>query len=178
MLMELEEGNRVAEPGIWSGGGRVDRSVSRGWFECSIKGRTIGKMKYLCGAGSQPAVASPGGILALVLGLLCLPLHAADPDWPSVEKHALDLLQKYIRIASVNPPAKTVEAAALIKAELEAAGFTPKLYTSGAQGQTNIVVRLPGRDRSKKPLLLAQPFRRGAGGCEGLGGDRSVRRCH
>jgi acetylornithine deacetylase/succinyl-diaminopimelate desuccinylase-like protein len=90
----------------------------------------------------------------LLAMFLCAPLWAAEPDWPAVEKHALDLLQKYVRIASVNPPANTAEAAALIKGELEAAGFAPKLYTSGPNGQTNLIVRLPGRDRSKKPLLL------------------------
>jgi len=89
--------------------------------------------------------------------MLCLwgaTLWAGEPDWPAVEKHALDLLQKYVRIASVNPPANTAEAAALIRGELEAAGFEPKLYTSGPNGQTNLIVRLAGRDRSKKPLLL------------------------
>lgn len=89
---------------------------------------------------------------------LCVPLWAAEPDWPSVEKHALDLLQKYVRIASIDPPANTAEAAALIKGEFEAAGFAPKLYTSGPDGQTNLIVRLPGRDRSKKPLLLLNHF--------------------
>jgi acetylornithine deacetylase/succinyl-diaminopimelate desuccinylase-like protein len=91
--------------------------------------------------------------IALAL-CLSISLRAAEPNWPSVEQHALDLLQKYARIASVNPPANTTEAAALIKAELEAAGLTPKLYISGPDGQTNLIVRLPGRDRSKKPLLL------------------------
>ena len=89
-----------------------------------------------------------------LLCMLCSCLRAADPDWPVVEKHALDLLETYVRIASVNPPANTAEAAALIKRELDAAGFTTKLYTSGPNGQTNLIVRLPGRDRSKKPLLL------------------------
>lgn len=93
-----------------------------------------------------------------MLWLLCSPLFAAEPDWPNVEKHALDLLQKYVRIASVNPPANTTEAAALIRGELEAAGFTPKLYISGPLGQTNMIARLPGRDRSKKPLLLLNHF--------------------
>jgi acetylornithine deacetylase/succinyl-diaminopimelate desuccinylase-like protein len=85
-------------------------------------------------------------------------LSAADPDWPAVEKHALELLQTYVRIASVDPPANTVAAAALIKGELEAAGFSPKLYTSGPDGQTNLIVRMAGRDRSKKPLLLLNHF--------------------
>ena len=90
--------------------------------------------------------------------LLWLPLSAADPDWPAVEKHALELLQTYVRIASVDPPANTVAAAALIKGELEAAGFSPKLYSSGPDGQTNLIVRMAGRDRSKKPLLLLNHF--------------------
>ncbi|HVO99401.1 MAG TPA: M20/M25/M40 family metallo-hydrolase [Bryobacteraceae bacterium] len=90
--------------------------------------------------------------------LFCVPLLAAEPDWPAVERHALDLLQRYVRMATVDPPANTAAAAALIKAELEAAGFTPKLYTSGPDGQTNLIVRLPGRDRTKKPLLLLNHF--------------------
>ena len=110
-----------------------------------------------CRAGYQPAAAFRGGFLTFFL-IFCTPLQAAEPDWPTVEKHALDLLQKYVRIASVNPPANTTGAAALIKAELESAGFTPKLYTSGPQGQTNLIVRFPGRDRSKKPLLLLNHF--------------------
>ena len=85
---------------------------------------------------------------------MCAAAWAAEPDWDAVEQHALDLLQRYVRIASVNPPADTRAAAALLQAELEAAGLEPKLYASGPEGQTNLVVRLAGRDRSKKPLLL------------------------
>lgn len=79
---------------------------------------------------------------------------AAEPQWPQVEQHALELLQQYVRIQSVNPPANTAAAAALLKAELQRNGFAPVLYTSGAGGQTNLVVRLKGRDSSRKPLLL------------------------
>ena len=81
-------------------------------------------------------------------------LSAAEPDWPRVEQHALELLQQYIRIQSVDPPANTAAAAAFLKAELERNGLIPKIYTSGPDGQTNLVVRLKGRDSSKKPLLL------------------------
>jgi acetylornithine deacetylase/succinyl-diaminopimelate desuccinylase-like protein len=91
--------------------------------------------------------------------LVCLPFAAAaEPDWPRIEQHALQLLQMYVRIASVNPPADTRAAAALFKSELEKHGLTPKLYESGPNGQTDLVVRLPGRDRSKKPLLLMNHF--------------------
>jgi len=91
--------------------------------------------------------------------LLCVLLlgvsgFAAEPDWPQVEKHAVEFLQQYVRIATVNPPADTAPAAALVQAELEKNGLAPKLYHSGPGGQTNLVVRLKGRDSSKKPLLL------------------------
>jgi acetylornithine deacetylase/succinyl-diaminopimelate desuccinylase-like protein len=72
----------------------------------------------------------------------------------AIGKHALEFLQQYLRIRSINPPANTSEAAALIKAELERNGLTPTLYESGPTGQTNLVVRLKGRDATKKPLLL------------------------
>jgi acetylornithine deacetylase/succinyl-diaminopimelate desuccinylase-like protein len=62
--------------------------------------------------------------------LLCLflpsPVPVAEPDWSQIEKRALEFLQQYIRIRS----------------------------ESGPTGQTNLVVRLKGRDASKKPLLL------------------------
>ncbi len=86
--------------------------------------------------------------------LLLIPLQGAEPDWAKVEPHALDLLQRYIQLESVNPPADTRKTAALIKAELEAAGLTATLYSSGPDGQTDLMVRLKGRDSSKKPLLL------------------------
>ncbi len=79
---------------------------------------------------------------------------AAEPDWPKVEQHATDLLQRYVRIASVNPPADTSETAKLLKSELATAGIEAKLYQSGPGGKTNLIARLPGRDRSKPTLLL------------------------
>lgn len=95
----------------------------------------------------------------LLMLLLTMPMACAgDPDWPQVEQHALQLLQQYIRIQSVNPPANTASAAALIRSELESSGLTPKLYSSGPAGQTNLIVRIPGRDSSKKPLLLLNHF--------------------
>lgn len=94
----------------------------------------------------------------LILPFLANVTWAAQPDWPQVEQHALELLQQYIRIQSVNPPANTATAAALIKAELERNGLSPKLYSSGPSGQTNLIVRIPGRDPAKKPLLLLNHF--------------------
>jgi acetylornithine deacetylase/succinyl-diaminopimelate desuccinylase-like protein len=103
--------------------------------------------------------------------------RAAGPDWPQFEKRALEFLQQYLRIRSINPPANTTETAALIRAELEANGLTPKLYESGPNGQTNLVVRLKGRDASKKPLLLLNHMDGRPGGREGME-SRPVRRHH
>jgi acetylornithine deacetylase/succinyl-diaminopimelate desuccinylase-like protein len=86
--------------------------------------------------------------------LLTASLFAAEPDWASIDREALSFLQGYIRIESVNPPANTVSAANYVKQLLERQGIPVKLYTSGPSGQTNLVARLPGRDRSKKPILL------------------------
>ncbi len=92
------------------------------------------------------------------VGLLAAGLAGAEPDWPKVEQHALEFLQQYIRIASVNPPGDTQKAAALFQSELERNGLKPTLYPAGPDGQRNLVVRIAGRDRSKKPLLLMNHF--------------------
>ncbi len=92
------------------------------------------------------------------LMLLSLPLSAAEPDWPALERHAIEFLQEYIRMATVNPPADTRAAAALFKAELAKNGLEAQVFEAAPTGQTNLMVRLPGRDRSKKPLLLLNHF--------------------
>lgn len=96
------------------------------------------------------------GRFLVVVALLSSFRHAgaAEPDWPQVEQHAVELLQRYVRIASIDPPADTRATAELLRAELAAAGIEAKLYESGPGGKTNLMARLPGRDRSKRPLLL------------------------
>ena len=93
-------------------------------------------------------------ILALLL-CACSSLSAVEPDWNKWNAYALDLLQRYIRIASVDPPADTRATAELIRGEFEKRGFPVTVYPSGSIGQTNLVIRLKGRDSSRKPLLLS-----------------------
>lgn len=93
----------------------------------------------------------------LIIGALLLSFPTSDeaePNWPQVEQHAIDLLERYVRIASINPPADTRETAKLLQSELAAEGLQAKLYESGTGGKTNLIVRLPGKDQSKRPLLL------------------------
>ncbi len=82
---------------------------------------------------------------------------AAEPDWRAIEPHALELLQQYIRIESVNPPVDSRKAAAFFQSELEKAGLHPKLYGNSPE-HMNMIVRLEGRDRTKKPLMLLNHF--------------------
>jgi acetylornithine deacetylase/succinyl-diaminopimelate desuccinylase-like protein len=82
------------------------------------------------------------------------PAQAAQPDWPQVEQHAITLLQHYVQIKSINPPADTSAAAQFLQKELAADGLRAELYKVDGGGKTNLLVRLPGRDHSKKPLLL------------------------
>ena len=95
-----------------------------------------------------------------LFAIFLIPLaQAAEPDWPKVEQHAVQLLQAYVRIPTINPPSDTRKAAELYQTELRAHGLEPKLYTTdAATGKTILIVRLPGRDKTKKPLLLMNHF--------------------
>lgn len=77
-----------------------------------------------------------------------------EPDWKVVEAQALNLLQRYIQIPSINPPANTLAAAEFMKRELDAVGIETKIYNTGAGNLVNLLARLPGKNKSKKPLLL------------------------
>ena len=91
--------------------------------------------------------------------IVAAPLAAAEPDWKRINAEALERLQKYIRIESINPPADVTRAAAFFEGELRKAGLEPKLFVADAKtGKVNLVVRLAGRDRAKKPLLLLNHF--------------------
>lgn len=93
-----------------------------------------------------------------LLLLLAVSACAAEPDWPALEKRATEFLQQYLRIKSVNPPGDVRAAAELFRKELESAGLTPKLISKGSPERVNLLVRLKGRDQSKKPLLLLNHF--------------------
>ncbi len=90
------------------------------------------------------------GIVFLLQGAVI----AAQPDWPRVEEHAIHLLQQYVQIRSVNPPADTSEAARFLQDEFANYGLQAQLYKSDGNGKTNLLVRLPGRDHSKRALIL------------------------
>ncbi len=89
-------------------------------------------------------------LLTAFLPLLAL---AQEPDWTKVDQRAVELLQEYIRIPSINPPADTRATADLLTRELEAVGMKVTRYNP--EGNCiNLITRLEGRDRSLKPLVI------------------------
>ena len=94
----------------------------------------------------------------VLIVLVSAVLKAAEPDWKAVDAESLNLLQRYLRIPSINPPANTRAAAELFRAELAKVGLDAKLYEAGPKGQINLIARLPGRNRTKKPLVLMNHF--------------------
>ena len=92
--------------------------------------------------------------IASYLFPLCSLLSAAEPDWQRVDEHAIGLLQRYVQIKTVNPPADTAEAARFLEAEFAKFGLHAELFKSDGDGKTNLLVRLPGKDSTKRPLLL------------------------
>lgn len=74
-------------------------------------------------------------------------------DWGRLGAEALEILQAYVRIPSVNPPADTTKTADFLRQVLEENGVPARVYASGPIAR-NVLARLPGRDPSRKPLLL------------------------
>jgi len=73
-------------------------------------------------------------------------------EWKDVGEEAAQILSRYLKIRSLNPPGDERETADFLTALLHERGLEPKVYSS-APNRVNLVARLPG-DGSKKPILL------------------------
>ncbi len=71
----------------------------------------------------------------------------------SLRAEAVDLLQRLIRLDTVNPPGNETRAAELLRAYLEDAGVACELYAKAPE-RANLVARIPGRGDGKRLLLL------------------------
>ena len=74
-------------------------------------------------------------------------------DWPAVHAEALEILVRYLRIDTSNPPGDEAPAARYLGGLLEAEGIACE-YIETAPGREAVTARLGG-DGSKRPLLLA-----------------------
>jgi acetylornithine deacetylase/succinyl-diaminopimelate desuccinylase-like protein len=73
-------------------------------------------------------------------------------DWPQAQAEALDILVRYLRIATVNPPGNEAPAARFLGALIEEAGVACE-YIETAPKREALVARLQG-DGSKGALML------------------------
>ena len=75
-----------------------------------------------------------------------------DIDWDSLAAEAVDLLQRYLRIDTTNPPGNEQLAADFLRDVLAAEGIDSTCLVS-APGRANLVADLPA-DSDAKPLIL------------------------
>ena len=75
-------------------------------------------------------------------------------DWDAVEQEATDLLQRYLRINTTNPPGGEEAGAQLLAEALTREGIVPTLYEA-AEGRVSISARLPGTNSAgSRPIVL------------------------
>lgn len=97
-------------------------------------------------------------ILSAVACLLFLPVLAQAQngqtkiDWPRYQDQAVDLMQKYLRINTSNPPGNEIEAANWFKAIFDQNGIQNEVFEY-KPGRANIIARIKGNG-SKRPIIL------------------------
>ncbi|WP_218082176.1 M20/M25/M40 family metallo-hydrolase [Anthocerotibacter panamensis] len=98
-------------------------------------------------------------VLTLIMTLTALgaPCISAAPEitpaqWQVYQDMAVDLLQKYLRINTSNPPGNEIETAKFLKQIFEREGIPSEIFTY-EPGRANIMARLKGNG-TKRPIIL------------------------
>ncbi len=92
--------------------------------------------------------------LAVAALVLAARLPASEPpDWQQVSAQAGDLLSRYIRIDTSNPPGQTTDAAAFLQRELQRAGVETQVLAAVPE-KPILLGRLRGRGDAAKPIVL------------------------
>lgn len=73
-------------------------------------------------------------------------------DWPHYQDMAVDLMQKYLRINTSNPPGNEIQAAKWFKELFDQNGIQNEIFEY-KPGRANIIARLKGNG-SKRPIIL------------------------
>jgi len=76
----------------------------------------------------------------------------AKIDWPHYQDMAVDLMQKYLRINTSNPPGNEIEAAKFFKALFDQNDIANEIFEY-KPARANIIARLKGNG-SKRPIIL------------------------
>jgi acetylornithine deacetylase/succinyl-diaminopimelate desuccinylase-like protein len=109
----------------------------------------------MVGHGSaQHARRGAATLLAAVLLFCRASARGAEPDWDAVATRAAEQLAAYIRIDTSNPPGRTVDAAAFLRAQLEDAGISTQVIAP-EPSKPMVVGRMRGQnDAQTKPIVL------------------------
>ncbi len=99
------------------------------------------------------AIAVCVAVAAIAAASAAVAAPRAEVDWAGVQRESAALLSRYIRIRSVNPPADTREAAALLRGVLEAEGIAVVTFEP-APGRVSLVARLEAAEAQLRPLML------------------------
>jgi acetylornithine deacetylase/succinyl-diaminopimelate desuccinylase-like protein len=73
-------------------------------------------------------------------------------DWPHYQDMAVDLMQKYLRINTSNPPGNEIETAKWLKSIFDQNGIQNEIFEY-KPARANIIARLKGNG-SKRPIIL------------------------
>ena len=79
-------------------------------------------------------------------------LGAAEPDWPTAKREALEILVDLVKLDTSQPAGNEILAARYLKSRLDAEGIPSTTYES-EPGRASIVARVRGNG-AKRPLLL------------------------
>jgi len=93
-------------------------------------------------------------VSAIVLLSSVVSAQNSEPkiDWPHYQDMAVDLMQKYLRINTSNPPGNEIETAKWLKALFDQNGIQNEIFEYKPM-RANIIARLKGNG-SKRPIIL------------------------
>jgi len=92
--------------------------------------------------------------IAILLSGCVIPASAQEPDWGTVQEELAGLLQKLIRIDSVNPPGNELGVCRELEAFFNREGIESRIYKVG-NGRANLLARLKGSGTQEPILLVA-----------------------
>lgn len=105
-------------------------------------------------AGGRGPKAGLAGIALVALFAACLSVRAVagEVDWDSVEREAADLLARYIRMDTTNPPGNEDAAAELLAQHFRGEGIPVQVFESEPK-RASILAKLPGTGK-RRPIVL------------------------
>lgn len=103
-----------------------------------------------------PGAGALLGGLACLAGLTAPAAAPAAVDWAEAGRASVEMLRRYIRLDTTNPPARVSEAAGFLREFLAAEGIEVRLHES-APGRVILLARLPATrpdPAGARPLIL------------------------